>query len=170
MSKEIEIAVNTLLVEAKITVSATYAGQTKRDNWECDAWRFVFERQTRPDPSKPYARMTQDYYTGLGHRKSKTPMPDDIACLRPGILRRVEWEKQNVKPVAPQVAGVIHSLILDGEADDMSFSNWCDNFGYDTDSIRAFNIYQECCACARQAREFFGRDLLAQLKTATGDL
>ena len=170
MSKEIESAVNALLEEAKIIVSATYAGQTKRDDWECDAWRFVFERQTRPNPAKPYASMTQDYYTGLGHRKSKKPMPDYIARLKPGILMRVEWEKQNVKPVAPHVAGVIHSLLLDGGADDMSFNNWCEDFGCSADSIKAFNTYQECCACARQAREFFGHDLLAQLKTATEDL
>ena len=60
-----------------------------------------------------------EYYTGIGHRKHN-------------------------KPVRPELGDVLHSLILDASACDESFEDWCMNFGYDTDSRKALEIYLSC--------------------------
>ena len=52
--------------------------------------------------------------------------------------------------IQPERADVIDSLMLDSEAMDYSFSEWCDNCGYDSDSITALEIYNECCKIERK--------------------
>ena len=56
------------------------------------------------------------YKTGLGHRK-------------------------NNKPQNPDVADVVYSIVSDWDAGSMPFEEFCDNFGYDNDSIKALNTY-----------------------------
>lgn len=60
-----------------------------------------------------------EYYTGTGLRKDN-------------------------KPVKPSLGDVLHSLSLDSEACSISFDEWCLNFDYDNDSIKARGIYDAC--------------------------
>lgn len=62
---------------------------------------------------------TLDYFTGSGHRK-------------------------NGKPVYPKLDDVLHCLVMDSEASNMSFADWCSVFGYDTDSRKALATYESC--------------------------
>ena len=73
------------------------------------------------------------------------------------------------KPVAPSAAAVLHCLLSDAEARDMSFGDWCDNLGYDDDSIKALNIYKQCEETARALKKVFTRDQLAELREALRD-
>src|ERR1700741_66817 len=121
---EIKDAVDALLAQHSYEFHIRYVGETTRDNdWKCDAWRA-----TITSPEKRH--MESDYYTGLGLRKSKTPMPN----LKKSPLSPRQWKEQNEKPVALRAADVLHSLLLDGEAINQSFDDWCGDFGYDTDS------------------------------------
>lgn len=61
-----------------------------------------------------------DYYTGIG---------------------RV---KPNGSPKPPSLDDVLFSLILDGSACENSFEDWCNDFGYSTDSRKALKTYLLC--------------------------
>lgn len=54
------------------------------------------------------------------------------------------WVNKNGQPKAPKLDDVLHSLIMDSEAMNISFDEWCDNFGYDTDSRGALKTYLAC--------------------------
>lgn len=113
----------------------------KRDNWECDGWILQLHKNN--------TTQMFDYYTGMGHR---TPMPkptDGVSMPRKGTLMYESLEKHR-KPIIPEVCGIIHSLNLDSQALNESFPNWCENFGYDSDSIKALNIYNACCETAKK--------------------
>ena len=83
-----------------------------------------------------FGKFTTDYFTGTGHRKQANKyMP--------------------LKPVAPCAADVLYSLILDAEACEQSYQDWCDNFGYESDSIKALNTYRACEAIGHELRKVF---------------
>lgn len=43
----------------------------------------------------------------------------------------------------PTKKDVLHSIMMD-DVSNMNFNNFCDEFGYDNDSIKALKIYEEC--------------------------
>ena len=143
----IETAITEYLKAQGITFVAVGGVASNRDGWECDAWLCKFTREGK--------ELFSDYYTGIGHRESKVPMPTDIKRLAPNILMRVQWEKANLKAVAPPAAGVLSSLLLDSSSAEQNFHDWCDELGYDKDSIKAQGIYNACCETLTKMRSFF---------------
>lgn len=59
----------------------------------------------------------------------------------------------------PTAYDLLSCLRLDSEAANESFSNWCANFGYDNDSIKALNTYNACVETARKLKVALGCDL-----------
>lgn len=57
------------------------------------------------------------------------------------------------KPAKPKLDDVLHSLVMDADACDMSFSEWCSNLGYDEDSRKALDIYIQCQKSADKLRK-----------------
>jgi len=84
------------------------------------------------------------YYTGTGHRK------------------------MNVA-VAPCAADVLYALLSDAEACETSFSDWCENFGYSNDSIKALNTYRECEELGRSLRKVFSTKQVSELREVLSD-
>jgi hypothetical protein len=96
-------------------------------------------------------KVSVDYKMGLGHViKAKIKYIED-------------------KPKAPTLETVLHSLILDSEAREMSLEDWCDSFGYDSDSIKALGIYQACCESAKKLNAIYTREEIKQIKEALQD-
>ena len=151
----IETAVNEYLKAQGITFAVFGGMATKRDDWECDAWQCKFSRYPKGVVNGSDITMTADFFTGVGHRKSKHPMPADIARLRPNILARVEWERMWLKPVAPNATTVLYSLLRDAEGAEQNFLDWCGDYGYDSDSMKAHKIYTACCEELQKVRTFF---------------
>lgn len=140
---ETKSAVANFLAGASVQFSVKAMGETMRDNWKCDAWRVTF--------SVTRHSMATDYFTGTGHR-SKPKTRFDTA-----------------KPVAPKAADVLYSLLLDSEACNESFNDWCDNFGYSNDSLKAINTYQQCCKIGEDMRKVFSPDQMATLRELLQD-
>lgn len=63
----------------------------------------------------------------------------------------------------PEAAGVLNSLVQDASDTQADFETWCGEFGYDTDSIRALQIYQDCQRTRKRLERFLGPDVLALL-------
>lgn len=127
-----------------LPVKIDYVGQTKQDqNWDCDQWRVTL--------SSKAGFHSFDYFTGLGLRtKPKT-----------------SWGES--KPKKPKVADVLHSLIMDASAADENFHDWCANYGYSDDSIKAMNTYKACLEIAVALRKHFSPDTLRQVRELLQD-
>lgn len=82
-----------------------------------------------------------DYFTGLGLRK-------------------------NGRPVKPTEAAVLESLMMDAQAAESNFVDWCSEFGYSDDSIRAFNMYRACLETAVMLRKYYTKDQLDAARAA----
>jgi hypothetical protein len=89
-----------------------------------------------------------DYFTGLGLRT---------------------LEKAYRKPKKPKVADVLHCLIMDSSAADENFHDWCANYGYSDDSIKAMNTYRACLEVAQALRKHFSPDTLRQVRELLQD-
>lgn len=150
----------TLLTNAGIKFNITAKGTgLKRDNWECDGWMLELSRKGKSEYF--------DYFTGIGHR-TPIPKPTHGPMPRKGTLMYEQLENQR-KPVTPEVCGIIHSLNLDSQAIDESFPNWCDNYEYDSDSIKALNVYNACCDNAKKYYSVVDRATRDQLEVILAD-
>lgn len=56
----------------------------------------------------------------------------------------------------PTPADVLSSLCSDARAGDQTFEEFCGEFGYDTDSRKAWNIHRSCKKMAPRMRRFLG--------------
>lgn len=141
-----------------LPVKIDYVGETTRDNdWQCDQWRVTL--------SSKAGFHSFDYFTGLGLRTKPAPMHNPP---RVNTLAWVDWQKTR-KPRKPKVADVLHSLILDASAADENFHDWCANFGYSNDSIKAMNTYKACLEVAQALRKHFSPDTLRTVRELLQD-
>jgi hypothetical protein len=147
-----------------VTFAVKFIAATKRDDWECDEWRATF---TKDKVSISFA-----YFTGTGHRKIPKASAHEAARMRRAYGNTCERQpayKALFKPVAPDAASVLYCLLLDASANNQSFLDWCSDFGYDSDSIKAQNTYNECCKTAQELRKVFNHDMQQALQEALQD-
>lgn len=116
--------------------------------WDTDTPRTV--DQWRVTLSSKAGFHSFDYFTGLGLRHK----PDS-------------WGKR--KPCKPKIADILHSLIMDASAADENFHDWCANFGYSDDSIKAMNTYKACLEVAMALRKHFSPDTLHTVRELLQD-
>lgn len=65
---------------------------------------------------------------------------------------------------APTASDLVWAVAIDSEAVDESFSNWCDNFGYSTDSIKARSTYKACQRNGERLIKLIGnKEIFSQL-------
>lgn len=82
-----------------------------------------------------------DYRTGIGHRtKLGQPKPPDIL-------------------------NIFENILSDMGAENESFNDWAENFGYSSDSIKAFDVYRACLETGKIVRKHIPCDLLKQIET-----
>lgn len=133
-----------------------------RDGWTCDGWKVVFKKYKTAE--------TFDYFTGTGHRKvKKSELIYKPKGASVNSVAYKNWEKSAMVPVAPEIAGVLYSLILDSEALQTSFVLWCDEYGYDSDSIKARATYEACCSNAQKINSVIPREVQAALRDLLQD-
>lgn len=148
------------------------------------AERFVSGHSPRPDapPTSMFhyrvtlsredgRTLTTDYRMGLGHvNYSKSSEGDRSA--RSVTLEKLwrgdalTFPATRATRTPPTLLGVLHSLVSDADADGFSFTEWAENFGYDTDSRKAEAIYHACRKIAEDLRRLLTRDELAKVSHA----
>lgn len=134
-------AVDSKLIEWGVMYKATYLGVVPSP-WHDDTKSNVDMYQITLKLRG--GLITTPYYMGLGNRKDG-------------------------KRLAPTAASVLYGLLSDASAMDESFSDWADNFGYDSDSIKTFNIYNACCAIGKQLKNVFTGEHLETLRELLQD-
>jgi len=130
----------------QMPVVIKYVGETvKHGDWKCDEWAVTITVNKRGHTWRT------SYFTGLGlRRKSK-----------------VDWMKPT--PVTPKIADVMHALVMDAVAIDMSFADWCDNYGYNADSLTALEAYRQCCETGQTLRAWLGPNNVARIRALLQD-
>ena len=153
-----------------IAYKAAYKGQIKRDEWDCDAWVFNLNG------------ILFDYHTGLGHRGKPTDYSKILAKSEfPGLtqndlVRQTSYGRgylamieNSRKPVEPPIQDLLYALLLDSEAGTQSFASWCSDFGYETDSRKAFRTYEACQENYDKLCKVFTSAQIADLKVLLED-
>lgn len=161
--------VDAILSAAGVSMQAVCLGETKRDNWVCDAWKVTFIVTS----DQRAAGVEFDYFTGTGLRKPvewKHGAPGYDNGRQPllGTLLYEQW-MTSAKPEAPHAADVLRCLTDDVQACHMSFNDWADTYGYDTDSRKAFKIYEACQESGDKLKKVFTHAQIAQLREALQD-
>jgi hypothetical protein len=136
-----------------------HTGAMDANKWLHDVWRITLKRGEKS--------MAFDFRTGTGHRRVPKRV---IARMRATEMRYTTADKSVPEmaayrglaiPCVPSVYSVLSSVIEDGTAVGTDFVEWCENYGYDTDSRKALDNYEACIRTGRDIRRVLG-DLYAQ--------
>ncbi len=110
---------------------------------------------------------TFPYKCGLAHIELKpgaVPMPRPP--YRKGTLAYEHWQSLNMRPARPKNSDVMYSILSDIQAANQSFNDWCSDYGFDNDSMKAFKTYQTCCEYAVFVRKAFTAEQIQQMQKA----
>lgn len=121
-----------------------FNGQIKKDDWECFGWTFHLGLETF------------QYYTGLGHATKGR----EIGGLKPvslkrKVIRSTDKRKDVIYVHIPKLHELLYSLAQDAQAGQVSFGDFCSDFGYDSDSRKALQIYMQCQETSNKLRKVF---------------
>lgn len=94
------------------------------------------------------------YRTGLGHATARRnswnyqgkPKDKAVICLD------TEWVH------VPAQDDILECLFSDADAGAESFNDFCDNFGYSNDSLKALDTYRACMETANTLRKALGAE------------
>lgn len=143
-TESIVTAVADILNAADVTFAASYMSATEQPAiGDAKPWKCDAWRVAFD--KRNVTGFSETYYMGLGNRKEG-------------------------KPVAPNAAEVLYSLLSDADAASMTFEEWCSEFGYSDDSLRALNTYNKCVAIDKALRKVFSGADLETLRAAVADL
>jgi hypothetical protein len=73
-------------------------------------------------------------------------------------------DKRTGRPKRPKMIDVLYALFTDASAADENFSEWCENYGYSDDSIKALNVYKACAETAINLRRQFDSETRAKIR------
>jgi hypothetical protein len=136
-------------------------GLSKLKDWPCIKWSIEI-----PGLSEP-----MEYHTGLGHAFTKQDKKEkqkiltlsssdkEIFCM--DLLKAYNLKNSfylnslhHLYVKIPKIEDVLECLKTDKECGEMSFYEFCENFGYDKDSISALNTHFACMQTAQKMRNF----------------
>lgn len=143
-----------------LEVSASLERVDAKDEsgWLHDKWRVTLSRGDKS--------MSFDYRTGIGHRRvPNRRFSAGKYTTEANSHPERKGERGLAIPCVPSAYDVIACVMSDASGADMNFIDWCDNYGYDTDSRKAVDIHEACARTARDARRVLG-DLYSQFDGA----
>lgn len=157
---EIDLAVGAYLKAQGIAYTVTFQGTKKSDDWERDQFVVSF---TNGKNSESF-----EFGTGIGNRievskndyKLSSKQIESVRALKDLIgtdrLDQTVLELAGkVYAVKPTQASVLYCLFLDADCGSESFDDFCDNYGYNADSMKDFKVYQACMETAKKIRKLF---------------
>lgn len=146
-------------------------------------WRSLNWFVTLKRAGKVVARF--DYSAGVGHCPANERYPSGSYAQNRAIEYEIEtgikvvdifhgvcnrFPGSKLKPIAPEPADVLYSLVLDSSVlDHARFEDWAIEYGYSDDSREAERIYQESMKHALALRAAIGDGGLERLREAFQD-
>ena len=116
-----------------------FKGRNESDGWEHYAWVVTINGHDF------------EYKTGLGHA-SNFSQKDDIKTV---LYNDGPYP---IRVHVPSIDSVLECLFSDAECGQMSFNDFCSDFGYSNDSFKAFDIYKACMECGERLRKALGAE------------
>ena len=166
-----DTAVRDLLADNGINYQAVLtAYDSEREGWRCDSWLLMLSRGGKS--------ASFEYHTGVEHRAHKVPMrwavrelQSDLknaktSTVRRNLIRELDALKH---PVVPSEAALLHSVMLDADAAQDTFENFCYECGYNPDSRKALDLYLACQQNGIKLRSVIPTGLLAKLSGLLAD-
>jgi hypothetical protein len=107
-------------------------------------------------------RMTAERTDSNPNMESEQPMNHWRVTFRMGRKRMTTYFSMGLgrEGREPRADEVLDSLASDaaGVQNAADFTDWCAEYGFDTDSRKAETVFKACCAGARRLRAFIGED------------
>ena len=82
--------------------------------------------------------------------------------LKSGLKRMTLYFSMGSACNIPTVEDVLNSLVMDCGQTEENFESWVDNFGYDSDSIKALKIYKAVKHEEKRLKKFLGEELFKE--------
>ena len=104
-----------------------------------------------------------EYSCGIGHRIEldrfkreafQKLMNRNPAKNKANLLMYIDELKKVSKPKPLNIDDVLYSLVLDSQFSNETFDDFCDNLGYNSDSMKANGIYRACQKNSKKVRTF----------------
>lgn len=135
-------------------VKIRFVGQRFDEDWKHFLWNVTIGI----NPSQSFV-----YKTGVGHFE---PSGVRRKTMTPGSVRTTDPRGTVGHAIAPTVLSVVETLMLDEYSGNMAYDDFCSELGYDTDSMKAFDMYRELVETKikfRKIRHLIG-DLIKQVE------
>ena len=110
-------------------------------------------------------------YLGVVHNKTWTDKDGKIQPTQ-GYKVTLRYENRSMQfsyyqgmgiSHEPQLADVVMSICSDAQAGELSFAEFCDEFGYDSNSRLHEQIHKSCKKMSDKANRVFGETLISVL-------
>mgnify|MGYP003660750055 CR=1 FL=1 len=170
-----------------ITIESTQGSSTTQgDDWNCIKFQVEIKRGGKSVWSGPYymglacvklpkrepslmINLTRDERNHLYQLQAKPNakcLPEYMS-IHNGLFTKLA-QSQRVKP---DLDTVVNSLLSDGAThfDSESFDDWCSNFGFSNDSIKAEKMWRSCIDTGMALGRAFKREEIDRLREAAQD-
>lgn len=169
-------AIAATLESLKLTVESCFVpfsqSRNKAEKHKSLNWIVTVKRNGRDV-------LSTDYSAGVAHCPSYK-QGNSVAVIlanhecETGRKAKFDWTGKPYSPqgamILPDAVDVFYSLTMDsGVLDYAGFEDWASEYGYDTDSRQAENVYHACLEIALKLRADIGGSGLETLKTAYQD-
>ncbi len=124
-------------------------------------WRCTFKRAGHP------GELVTPFHQGVGISYKGNVEPGlswQEYMSKPWLIKERPWVRRRAKPIPPKPEDVMSALISDARADDQTFEEWSSDFGYDTDSRKAFELFHRCAEIGKKLRVFLGPAILEEFR------
>lgn len=175
-AKEIETAALDIMLNRGIHMKIDFVPMSKSRNAAGEYPTFNYKITLVHGPSNQPMLVT-DYHMGCAHSESfhRAPSHGRDAVLAKEVetgVRHLYSESfdraTRMTPrevIDPKIIDVLMCLVLDAQVIECgSFSDWCAEYGYSDDSIKAKETYEACLTTGLRMRQAFGD---ADLSTLT---
>ena len=87
---------------------------------------------------------------------------------RSGVFEYTDSVANTNEGKEPEIKDVLYCLVMDYTSASETFQDFCDEFGYDNDSIKSLNIFKACQKNSEKMKRIFGPVLNALHKEYEG--
>ena len=87
---------------------------------------------------------------------------------RSGVFEYTDSVANTNEGKEPEIKDVLYCLVMDYTSASETFQDFCDEFGYDNDSIKSLNVFKACQKNSEKMKRIFGPVLNALHKEYEG--
>lgn len=129
----------------------TFTGFVNDKEWKHYSWLITIGNETF------------NYKTGIGHAIKRFNRDNYRPNKVPGGKKAVIDAITDSMVFVPEIDEVLSCLLSDADFGNESFNDFCDNLGYSSDSIKAFDVYRSCMDTGKRLRVALGENYTGEV-------